>query len=158
MKLAIIGSRNWHSPEMVQSYIQTLPKDTVIISGHAQGVDRMAETFAREAGLEVISLPADWTTYGNKAGVVRNSKIVNFCDKLVAFWDGVSKGTKDSIKKAMLQNKLDRVIVAAREGERLDDLASTFLLAPPSLTADGRIPPKQQVRDSPLYTYSQRDA
>lgn len=111
MKIAIVGSREWAWPEMVQAYIQSLPKDTVIISGHARGVDRYAETFAREAGLEVISFPADWDKHGHKAGLLRNTTIVENCDKLVAFWDGKSKGTQDSIRKAMTANKLDRVII-----------------------------------------------
>lgn len=123
MKIAIVGSRNWPVPEMIQSYIQTLPKDTVVVSGHAGGADRMAESFAREAGLQVISIPADWNKHGRKAGFLRNTEIVNTCDKLVAFWDGQSKGTKDSIRKAIEQNKLDRVIVVARDVDRPDNLA-----------------------------------
>lgn len=125
---------------MIKEYINTLPKDTIIISGHASGADRMAETFARELGLEVISIPADWNTYGKKAGVVRNSKIVTMCDKLVAFWDGVSKGTKDSIKKAMLSNKLHHVIIAHRDGAALDNLAASLLLSHPSSPVEDRIP------------------
>lgn len=135
MKLAIVGSREWGHPEMVRSFIQALPKDTIVISGHARGVDRYAETFAREAGLEVISFPADWSL-GPKAGLLRNTQIVNTCDKLVAFWDGKSKGTKDSIRKAMEQNKLERVIVSG-----VSDLDLGVALGLPRTGASGRIPP-----------------
>ena len=43
-------------------------------------------------------------------GVIRNTDIINYADEVVAFWDGKSKGTKDSIDKAMALNKKAHVI------------------------------------------------
>lgn len=140
MKIAIVGSRDWGFPEMIQAYIQSLPKDTIIVSGHARGVDRMAETFAREAGLQVISIPADWDRLGRQAGFLRNTEIVNTCDKLVAFWDGQSKGTKDSIQKAMAMGKLDRVIATTKDGRAPGSDFLRMALGMPRLAQDERIP------------------
>ena len=39
------------------------------------------------------------------AGFMRNTDIINEAELVVAFWDGQSKGTKDSIDKAEKQNK-----------------------------------------------------
>ena len=35
----------------------------------------------------------------------RNTKIIEDCDMVIAFWNGVSTGTKDSIEKAKSMNK-----------------------------------------------------
>lgn len=53
----------------------------------------------------------DWARYGRAAGAIRNKQIVDACDKLIAFWDGKSKGTKISIDMAEKQGKLLKVIL-----------------------------------------------
>src|ERR1019366_3739515 len=97
MKIAIVGSRDYPHPEKVRALINNLPADTVVISGGARGVDTWAEQAARARGLEVIIFPALWHAYGKRAGFIRNRQIVESADKVVAFWDGLSKGTKMSI-------------------------------------------------------------
>ena len=138
MKVAVVGSREWPYPEMVKEFISRFHKDIVVISGHARGVDRYAETFAREAGLEVISIPANWDKHGNKAGYIRNVEMVEKCDCLVAFWDLKSKGTKHSIDLILNSNKdflvfsVSGVVVLARTSGMLDrysgSLADTLRL------------------------------
>lgn len=110
MKVAIVGSRKYTNLRKVQTYIATLPKDTVVISGGAVGVDRIAEAAAKRLGLQVIVYPAEWDKHGIMAGKIRNSLIVEECDRLVAFWDKKSNGTKDSIDKARKAGKPFEVI------------------------------------------------
>jgi hypothetical protein len=43
---------------------------------------------------------ADWAKYGPAAGPIRNKEIIDACDVVIAFWDGKSKGTANSIKLA----------------------------------------------------------
>jgi hypothetical protein len=105
MKIAIVGSREYRDLGHVVRYVKSLPKDTVVISGGARGVDNVAANTARDCGLEVVIFPALWHIYGNQAGVIRNGEIVDLADKVVAFHDGVSKGTLDTIKKAKLAKK-----------------------------------------------------
>lgn len=100
MKIAIVGSREYKDLPKVVSYVIALPPDTIIVSGGARGVDQAAEHAAGCAGLQKIIYPADWSKYGKKAGYLRNIDIVNAADKLVAFWDGKSKGTQHSINLA----------------------------------------------------------
>jgi hypothetical protein len=106
VKLAIVGSRKFMLLGKVWTYIRTLPKDTVVVTGGAKGVDRTAETAALALGLKVEVFLPDWEKFGKGAGFARNAQIVNAADKLVAFWDGESKGTLNSIALAKQQNKL----------------------------------------------------
>ena len=100
MKVAIVGSRGYSAPTKVVKYVRLLPRDTVVISGGAAGVDTWAEAAALFHGLETIVFPAQWDRHGRAAGMMRNSDIVGVADRLVAFWDGVSRGTEDSINQA----------------------------------------------------------
>ena len=52
---------------------------------------------------------AEWGVYGKAAGPMRNKVVVNDCDKLVAFWDDVSPGTKNVISLASKAGKLEKV-------------------------------------------------
>jgi len=99
-RVAIIGSRNCPNREAVYAYIDALPDDTVVVSGGAPGVDDAAEHAARNRGLAVWIERADWDRYGRAAGPMRNALIVAAADRLVAFWDGKSRGTADTIRKA----------------------------------------------------------
>lgn len=69
-----------------------------IVSGGARGVDTYGESWAYEANVDVKRFPADWNTHGKKAGFLRNVDMSRYADKLIAFWDGESKGTGHMIK------------------------------------------------------------
>lgn len=100
MKIAIVGSRDYHDPQAVADTVAGLPGDTTVISGGARGVDSWAERAARARGLAVEIHPANWDAYGRRAGFVRNYTIVKSADRVIAFWDGKSKGTAHSIRVA----------------------------------------------------------
>jgi hypothetical protein len=57
---------------------------------------------------------ADWDGLGKRAGFIRNEEVVSYCDVLVAFWDGVSRGTAHAIARARYAGK--RVIVHGPDG------------------------------------------
>ena len=105
MRIAIVGSRNYPALDDVRRYVNSLPADTVIVSGGARGVDITAEEAARKRGLATFIYPADWTKYGKQAGFRRNRQIVEDCDQVVAFWDGKSHGTAHSLRLAVAMGK-----------------------------------------------------
>ena len=72
----------------------------LIISGGAKGADKLAELLANEYQIPLKIFIPDWKTHGYQAGFIRNTYIVEESDKVIAFWDGKSKGTLDSINKA----------------------------------------------------------
>lgn len=99
-RVAIVGSRDWATPEQVRTYVNTLPLTSVVVSGDGGIVDRVAVAAAQSRGLPTLVYPADWRRYGRRAGPMRNSQIVASCDRVVAFHDGHSPGTADMIRKA----------------------------------------------------------
>lgn len=105
-KVAIVGSRGYFDLGSVRDYVNSLPDGTVVISGGARGVDRAAEDAALLRGLEVKSFKPDWKRYGKAAGFIRNKTIVDSADLVVAFWDGKSRGTRNSIERAKSTNTM----------------------------------------------------
>jgi hypothetical protein len=110
-RIGVVGSRDWRNMALVRTYIDALPQDTMIVSGGARGVDSAAAGWARERGLKVSVIPADWNTYGKAAGIIRNGEIVASVDEIVAFWDGTSRGTKNTIDRALNAPHIQRVTV-----------------------------------------------
>ena len=51
-------------------------RNVVIIHGAARGADSLANDYATERGLRVVSYPADWKTHGRRAGPIRNKKML----------------------------------------------------------------------------------
>jgi len=96
---AVVGSREYPRLDLVRAFVSKLPHGSVVISGAARGVDATAEDAGLANGLEVVSFPADWSR-GRGAGIARNPEIIAAADIVVAFHDGRSPGTSDSIRRA----------------------------------------------------------
>jgi len=109
-RIAIVGSRSYADLAGVVDYVNALPNDAEVISGGARGVDSTAERAAISRGLKVTSIRAEWEKFGKAAGFIRNSTIVDSCDRVVAFWDGKSRGTLDTITKAKIASKPVEII------------------------------------------------
>jgi len=104
MKVAVVGSRNFEDYSLVCSVLDEIKSIDLIISGGAKGADSLAEQYAKDCEIKTEIILPDWKQYGRGAGFVRNRQIVESCDCLVAFWDGKSKGTKNSISLAQKRN------------------------------------------------------
>lgn len=103
--------------DLVKKYLtENFKPDDVLISGGAYGVDSAAEDAARGTWRSVI-FNADWQQYGKAAGFIRNGLIVEAADVIVAFWDGSSRGTLDTLKKAKVAGKPYEIY--GPSGERL---------------------------------------
>ena len=74
-------------------------------TGQSWGADYLGEKFAREVGYPTRRFPANWDKYGLKAGPVRNREMAQHGDILIAFHDGVSRGTKNMIDNMRKLNK-----------------------------------------------------
>lgn len=83
-----------------------------VISGHARGADTMGERWAKENNLLLSVFPADWNTYGNSAGPIRNAQMLKEKPQLVvAFLAPNSKGTKNMIEQAAHAGTPTKVIL-----------------------------------------------
>jgi len=114
MRIAVIGSRSIEKIDF--DLVGARPGD-VIVSGGAKGPDSLAEEAALARGIPVTVYVPDYTKYGRAAPHVRNRMIAHTCDRLVAFWDGKSRGTASTVDMARRFGKEVRVIEVRREAE-----------------------------------------
>jgi len=108
MKLAIVGSRTLTNVNLAD-FISELP--SAIVSGGAKGIDTLAERFALENNIPTIIFLPDYEKYGRCAPIKRNEQIVAASDMVLAIWDGMSKGTLNSIHLAKKLGKRIKVIL-----------------------------------------------
>ncbi len=109
MKIAVIGSRNLYVDDVCLA--KYLSKAEEIISGGAKGIDRCAAEYAKKNNIGLTELLPEYELYGRVAPIIRNYRIVDCADKVIAFWDGASKGTLSVIKYAKKINKECEIIV-----------------------------------------------
>ena len=107
MKLAIVGSRTFNDFDLLVKWIRPFKRYATtpieIMSGGAPGADSLAKKYAKSPSLfntTYTEYPAEWNKYGKSAGFIRNQIIIDNCDMVLAFWDGQSRGTADTIEKA----------------------------------------------------------
>ena len=105
MELAIIGSRSFNDYDKLKNEVDKIENITTIISGGAKGADTLAEKYAFEKNIPIKIFPANWSKFGKRAGIIRNKEIIDNCDKVIAFWDGESRGTTNSITVAKNKGK-----------------------------------------------------
>ena len=99
MNLGIVGSRNFGSWKLMQQYVLRYILDgcTTVITGDAKGADAIAVRLAQYHGLDVIVHKAHWDLHGKRAGPIRNQKIVDDSDALLAFPSKNGRGTQITI-------------------------------------------------------------
>ena len=74
--------------------------DTIVSGGCPQGGDRFAEMIAKRGGLTITIHYPNWSKYGKGAGFVRNTKIADDADKLIACVAADrTGGTEDTVEK-----------------------------------------------------------
>lgn len=101
MRIAVVGSRDFSDYQLLSSTLAPFRKNiSVLVSGGARGADSLAEQWANVNGVETLIFKADWEKYGKSAGMRRNQTIIDNADCVVAFWDGESSGTANSISIA----------------------------------------------------------
>lgn len=71
-----------------------------VVSGGGIGPDTWGEEWAELRGIPCWIVYPDWNKHGRAAGFIRNGDIMNASSRVIAFWDGSSKGTTDSLSKA----------------------------------------------------------
>jgi predicted Rossmann fold nucleotide-binding protein DprA/Smf involved in DNA uptake len=101
MKTAIIGSRYFTDYDYFLQIINAHPVPiTEIISGGAKGTDKLAEKYAKENNIPVSIIYPDYRVYGKRAPQKRNIEIIENCEQVIVFWDGLCKGTSFTMKEA----------------------------------------------------------
>lgn len=101
-RILVTGSRDWEDigrlafflGEAIGAY--SMVDDVVVVHGHCpRGADAMADRLCRVYDIPVERHPADWNTYGPKAGFIRNSEMVALgADVCLAFIRNDSRGAR----------------------------------------------------------------
>ena len=111
MKLLIAGSRGINDFDLSE-YI---PNDVdTIISGGANGIDRLAEIFADTHRISKHIIRPKYNLYGKAAPLKRNEEMIKLADKVLIIWDGKSHGTKYSIDFAKKLGK-DLTVILSKQ-------------------------------------------
>jgi hypothetical protein len=119
MKVAIVGSRHYPDLSLVAEYVGSLPTSWSVVTGSAAGVDATASRAARERGLPVRVLGASFEEVRDSdAAAERNQRLIDACDVLVAFWDGSSNGTRQTIDRALASGRELHVFPPPNEARR----------------------------------------
>lgn len=103
IKVIIAGGRDFSDYETLCSVCDKMlsrQENVEIVSGTARGADQLGERYAKDRGYDIKKFPADWKGKGNSAGYIRNKEMAEYADALIAFWNGLSRGTKHMIDLA----------------------------------------------------------
>lgn len=103
-RVVVCGSRSITEPELVHAMLSRLQDrigDFEVVSGGAEGPDRLGEDFAVVHNLPFVRFPAKWCAFGKSAGYLRNTNMIAwYGTHVTALWDGVSPGTRHAIATA----------------------------------------------------------
>lgn len=112
IKVIVAGSRTFRNYMILRDELDELLAkldDPIIVSGGAEGADKLGEQYAFENWLEkrVFHYPKG---EGKSGGPIRNAEMAKYADCLIAFWDGRSPGTRDMIETAKAQGLQVRIV------------------------------------------------
>ena len=113
-RVIVAGSRDFSDYELLKSKLDSLlsnKNDIEIVSGTCKGADLLGERYGNENNYPINKFPADWKTFGKRAGPLRNKEMADNADALIAFWDGTSRGTSGMIEIAKSNGLQVRVIL-----------------------------------------------
>lgn len=125
MKIIVAGSRTWEGPSATDKVAWTLglalnfsiglgEQLTLVHGDCPRGADAIADRWARrrvDQGVELITYPAQWGTYGKQAGFVRNKVMVEAgADMVLAFLRDNSRGTLNTVALARAAGISTKVI------------------------------------------------
>ena len=114
--IGIVGGRDFNDRKLLYETMVSFATENgeflniVVVSGGAKGADSLGEQFASKCLTQApIIYKPDPKIIEEKgfaaAAFARNQQIVDASDFIIAFWDGKSRGTKDTINKAAKAKK-----------------------------------------------------
>lgn len=121
------GSRSWSDGVSIREVLTRLQTQGLhcIIQGAAPGADTLAGDEAEKLGMQIIELPAHWSSLGNAAGPERNSRMLSLLldynrvwaipIQCVAFHEdpALGSGTRDMVDKCMAASVDCQVVISA---------------------------------------------
>ena len=85
MRVIIAGGRDFTDYQLLLDAIQEAQFNIeTVVSGGAKGADYLGEFYASEMNLKLNVYNADWERHGRAAGPIRNRKMAENADALIA--------------------------------------------------------------------------
>ena len=104
MKVGVVGSRSFRDYRRMVEELDALDlsvADEIVSGGCGTGADYLAEQYSRYRKHPLKVFKAEWNKYGKAAGPIRNLELIKYCDRVVVFWDGSSRGSADVIARCL---------------------------------------------------------
>lgn len=113
LRIAVAGNRSYENYDLIAEQLdhyvnlfRVMDPAIEIITGGARGVDRSVMEYADRHKIPQQTIRPDYGKFPPKvAPVLRNTTIAEISDIALFFWDGKSKGTKDTINKVLKLGK-----------------------------------------------------
>src|SRR5690606_17166906 len=98
MKTIIAGTRTLDDASLVDNAVRECGWSiSEVVSGCCRGVDALGSQWADRNSVPVVLFPADWDSFGTRAGPLRNREMARYADALILIWDGKSKGSSSML-------------------------------------------------------------
>lgn len=113
MHIAVVGGRNYNDYlflsetldmelKIIKEYLDH--SEITIVSADCEGVDSMAQSYAKLNGYKYLWIPIRWNKFGGDAWEVANGEIATVANYIIAFWNYESLGTKHMLSLAIEQS------------------------------------------------------
>lgn len=125
MRVLICGGRDYEDAYNFDRMVEEILKekgivDPIIIHGAADGVDTLADEFARTNYFRCLRFPAKWHLHKKRAGPIRNKQMLDEGKPhlVIAFptpssigtWDMISKSKRSNIEVIVREVSIDESI------------------------------------------------
>ena len=122
-KVIICGSRHFDNKELLfercNFFLQN-KSDIQIVSGAQRtylkdqkryiGADYFGEQYAEHKEYSLQRFPANWDRDGRSAGPLRNARMADYADAVLAFWDGKTRGTNNMLALAKMAGLPTKIV------------------------------------------------
>ncbi len=130
--IGIVGARKYKDRQSVIELVQSLPRDSIVITSSCKGVCTWAREAAISEGLQVRIYTPDLENIGSRAEMVeryyqRNRQLISACEIVHAFIsqeDGLTGGTRYEVQYA---KRLKKELVLHWENGRVQRISQISL-------------------------------
>lgn len=101
----VTGSRKINNVAFIFDTLKKeLKEGDIIIHGGAEGVDNITQAFCNEHNFSSLIIKPIYPSK-KEYYLHRNAEMVGMCDRVIALWDGASRGTDFTIRYAKARGK-----------------------------------------------------
>lgn len=102
----ICGGRDFDDQKVFESAMSALINlrgcPALVVTGGANGADRMGEVWANYLAISHVCVPADWDRDGKAAGPIRNQRMIDQWKPVFVVAVPGGKGTADMVARAKI--------------------------------------------------------